>query len=64
VTKDAAFRLGWIIFIALAVLTLVEYVVGIWNGSFVLLSLLALAKAGLIVYFFMHVYRLWREESH
>ena len=29
-----------------------------------LLFLIALVKAGLIVNYFMHVYRLWREESH
>lgn len=63
-SKNAAFRLGWIIFIILVVLTVVEFFVGLWSGSFVWLSLLALAKAGLIVYFFMHIYRLWREESH
>lgn len=62
--KEAAFRLGWMVFIFLAVVTVVEFLVGLWSGSFVLLSLLALAKGAAIVYYFMHVYRLWREESH
>jgi hypothetical protein len=62
--KDAAFRLGWMVFIFLAVATVIEFFVGLWGGGFVLLSLLALAKAAAIVYYFMHVYRLWREESH
>jgi hypothetical protein len=33
-------------------------------GSPVLLLILALLKAAAIVYFFMHVTRLWKEESH
>jgi hypothetical protein len=64
VTKEAAFRLGWMVFIYLAVLTVIEFFVGLWSGSFVLLSLLALGKAAAIVYYFMHIYRLWRQESH
>jgi len=32
--------------------------------SAIFLLLIALVKAALIVQFFMHVYRLWREESH
>ena len=58
-------RIGWIIFIALLVLTIVEYFIGIQeNASAVALMIVALIKATLIVYFFMHVFRLWREESH
>ena len=58
-------RYGWIIFVALLVLTGVEYFLGIQeHASAVALLLVALIKAVLIVYFFMHVYRLWREENH
>ena len=58
-------RYGWIIFVALLVLTLIEYFIGVQpNPSAVALMIVALIKATLIVYFFMHVYRLWREESH
>jgi cytochrome c oxidase subunit IV len=28
------------------------------------LIIVALVKAGLIIQYFMHIYRLWREESH
>lgn len=62
--KSAAFRIGWYVFAALAVLTLVEYFVSIALSSAVLLLIIALLKAAAIVYFFMHVTRLWREESH
>ncbi len=58
-------RYGWIIFVILLVLTIVEYFLGIQeNASAVALFIVALIKAVLIVNFFMHVYRLWREESH
>ena len=62
--KTAAFRIGTYVFIALAVLTIAEYFVSIALNSTVLLLIIALLKAAAIVYFFMHVTRLWREESH
>jgi cytochrome c oxidase subunit 4 len=62
--KTAALRIGTYVFIALAVLTIVEYFVSVSLGSTVLLLILALLKAAAIVYFFMHVTRLWKEESH
>jgi cytochrome c oxidase subunit IV len=51
------------------VLTIVEY---IFAGEvddalirFIGLAIASLAKAGLIVYYFMHIYQLWRrEEAH
>ena len=62
--KAAAFRIGWYVFIGLFVLTLVEFWVSLVLQSTVLLLIIALLKAAPIVYFFMHVARLWREESH
>lgn len=64
-TKTDVYRTGINVFIALAVLTIIEYFVGIYLESAVLLFLLALLKAAAIVQWFMHVYRLWRpEEEH
>lgn len=58
-------RTGWIVFAALMVLTGIEFVVANQpNSSAVLVIIINLIKAALIVYFFMHVYRLWREEKH
>ncbi len=58
-------RIGWIVFAGLMVLTLIEFAVAnLSNPSAVLLIIIGLIKAALIVYFFMHVYRLWREEKH
>ena len=62
--KAAAYRQGLIVFLGLAVLTIVEYFVAVSLNSAVLLLILALVKAALIVQYFMHVYRLWREEEH
>jgi cytochrome c oxidase subunit 4 len=62
--KTADFRQIYIVFAVLAVLTVVEFVVSTTIGSTVLLLLIALGKSALIVQFFMHIYRLWREEDH
>jgi cytochrome c oxidase subunit IV len=63
--KAAVYRLGIITAVILAVLTGIEYWVSVGlHGSVVLLFIIALIKAGVIVQNFMHVTRLWREESH
>jgi hypothetical protein len=62
--KRAAQRLGFSVFAALMVLTLIEFAVSVYLNSVAGLFITMLLKAALIMYFFMHVYRLWREESH
>lgn len=63
--KASAQRTGVYVFLALLVLTIAESIIGgLETPITVLLLIIALVKAALIVYFFMHVYRLWREESH
>jgi len=62
--KAADFRQIYVIFLILVVLTVAEFVVSTTIGSTVLLMLIALAKSALIIHFFMHIYRLWREEQH
>ena len=62
--KAAAYRLGLITLIILAALTVAEYFVSIYTGSLILLMIIALIKAAIIVNNFMHITRLWREESH
>lgn len=61
--KRSAFRLGIYVFLALAVLTVVEYWIGATFNSAVVLFIIALVKAALIIQYFMHVARLWQEES-
>ena len=64
-SKSKAFRRGTWTFLALMVLTLVEFAVAVaFNASIIMLFLIALVKAALIVWVFMHISRLWREESH
>lgn len=63
-SKSAAYRRGVYVFLVLVVLTIVEFFVGVSINSVALLFILALLKAALIVQYFMHIYRLWREESH
>jgi cytochrome c oxidase subunit IV len=62
--KAAAYRLGLITLGLLAVLTIGEYFVAVYLGSLVLLFIIAVVKAAVIVQNFMHITRLWREESH
>ncbi|MCL4262408.1 MAG: cytochrome C oxidase subunit IV family protein [Anaerolineae bacterium] len=62
--QKAAQRLGLYVFIGLMVLTLIEYAVSVYLNSTVGLFITMLLKSALIVYYFMHVYRLWREDSH
>lgn len=62
--KAEAMRTGLLVFLGLAVLTIVEFFIPFLIDSIVLLIIIALLKAALIINYFMHVYRLWREESH
>jgi cytochrome c oxidase subunit 4 len=59
-----SYRLIRNVFLVLLVLTLVEIGVAVYLESGVLLMLISLLKAGLVVYYFMHIYRLWRQEEH
>ncbi len=63
--KRPAYRQILLVFLILVVLTAIEFVLAInLDNAAVPLFLIALVKAGLIVQYFMHVYRLWREEEH
>lgn len=59
-------RTGLIVIALLAALTVVEWFVGTEvDPNIVPLAIISLVKAALIVWYFMHVYRLWRpEETH
>ncbi len=63
--KREAYRLGLMTLGILAVLTAVEYIIGVYvPNAAVWLIIIALIKAAAIVQNFMHIARLWREESH
>lgn len=62
--KRSAYLTGLIVALALALLTAIEYWFGIQtNPSVLTLMLISVVKSALVIYFFMHVYRLWRTEG-
>jgi hypothetical protein len=56
-------RTGVLVFIVLAVLTLVEYIVGTAQAPVIIMWLIALTKAGFVVWFFMHIVRVFRSQG-
>ncbi len=62
-SKTSVFRQGIIVGILLFILTVIEYVVALQTSSATILMILGAAKAALVVYYFMHITSLWREED-
>ena len=63
--KKAENRRNIIVAVVLAVLTVLEFFIAVnMDNATVPLLIVALVKAALIVQFFMHIYRLRREEDH
>jgi heme/copper-type cytochrome/quinol oxidase subunit 4 len=56
---------GVVIFIILAVLTAIEYVLGILENPsvYALLWIIAILKAGLVLWYFMHLQRVFRADA-
>jgi cytochrome c oxidase subunit 4 len=62
--RSAAYRRGILVFVGLAILTAAEFGVALLaGGSPVFLFVIALAKAGIIVQYYMHLGRLTGEEE-
>jgi cytochrome c oxidase subunit 3 len=61
--KRSAFRLGAIIFVYLAALTGLEFFVAVTFASVVILLTVAVIKAALVAYYYMHIYRLNAENE-
>ncbi|MCX6082919.1 MAG: cytochrome c oxidase subunit 3 [Chloroflexi bacterium] len=55
---SGSLRQGLVIFIVLAFLTFVEFFIAITNQSLLLLAVAAFIKAGLVLYYYMHIYKL------
>jgi cytochrome c oxidase subunit 3 len=53
---------GIVVFVLLAFLTLVEYFIAISGSSILLLTIVAVIKVGLVLYYFMHIYKLAQED--
>jgi len=54
---------GVIVFAVLAVLTAIEYIIALSGVPAVVLILLAILKAGAVLYYFMHVSRLFSKSE-
>jgi heme/copper-type cytochrome/quinol oxidase subunit 4 len=54
-----ALKRGVIVFIILGVLTAIEYFMGVYESPSVLLWIVALVKAGLVLWYFMHLPRVF-----
>ncbi len=54
---------GIVVFAILAVLTALEFFLARLDAATLLLILIALTKAGLVVWYFMHLARLFRSEG-
>jgi len=63
VKKQDELRRGVLVFIALAVLTGIEYFIGTHEAPVIFMWIIALAKAGLVVWYFMHVKRAFSDEG-
>lgn len=61
--KASALNLGVTIFIFLAVLTALEFFVAIAMSAVSLLVVIALIKGGLVLYYYMHIYKLNAEKE-
>ncbi len=58
-----ALRRGVVVFAGLAVLTLLEYFLSIQQAPMIFLWVVALFKAGIVIWFFMHIFRLWTRDE-
>lgn len=61
--KQSGYGIVIVIGVILAVLTVLEYFMAINHVGAALLMLVAALKAILVIYFFMHVSRLWTAEG-
>lgn len=63
INKASALRLGLLVFGMLAVLTAAEFGIALSINQWLLLALVAIIKAGLVLYYYMHIYRLFEAEQ-
>ena len=60
-SKADILRQGMIVFIFLAILTALEFFIAIAIGALILLIAVAVVKVGLVIYYYMHIYKLTLE---
>lgn len=62
-SRSAAYRMSATVFLALAILTGIEYFVSQVSSSATIMMLIGLVKAYAVVYYFMHINRLWTQDG-
>ncbi len=60
---SSGIRTGLIVFTILAVLSAIEFILALFFNVWELITLVALMKAGLVIYFYMHIYRLFEPDE-
>ncbi len=61
--RSSPYQLGLMVFILLAVLTALEFIFALYLNVWPLLAVVALLKGALVMYYYMHIYRLFEEEK-
>ncbi len=59
-SKSSVLQLGLLVLGALAVLTAVEFAIALTINIWQVLAIIPIIKAGLVFYYYMHIYRLFR----
>jgi len=62
-SKSQELTRGVYVFVVLAILTAIEYYLGTHATPAFFMWIIALIKAGLVIWFFMHLKRLFKEEE-
>jgi len=62
-TKINELKRGVLVFLGLAVLTIIEYYLGTHQAAPIFLWVVALLKAGLVLVYFMHIGRVFGSEG-
>lgn len=62
--RGAAYRMSALVALVLAALTGIEFYMAAIGLGLVFLMLVALLKAVAVVYYFMHINRLWSTDAH
>jgi cytochrome c oxidase subunit III len=60
---SSGIRTGLIVFTILAILSAIEFILAIFFNVWQLITIVALMKAGLVVYYYMHIYRLFEPDE-
>ncbi len=62
-TKSSVMQLGLLVFGALAILTAVEFAIALTINIWQLLIIIPMIKAGLVLYYYMHISRLFENDE-